>query len=82
MYRIKENNDEPHPMQVDSGKDAAADVVQVGKIKINVKDAQKGPMTFGGSILLPRGLQCLMIMRPVAVAPRISTLNLGGAHRG
>jgi len=36
-YRIKEKKDEPEPMQVDSEKAPATDVVQI-------QDAQKGPM--------------------------------------
>ena len=42
-YRVKEKKDEPQPMQVDSEKAPAADVVQAKDGKDKNQDAQKGP---------------------------------------
>ena len=42
-YCIKEKKDEPEPMQVDSEKAPATDVVQI-------QDAQKGPMIIEKSV--------------------------------
>ena len=38
------------PCRIDSRKAAVDDVMQIGDVKINVKDMKKGPMVFGDSI--------------------------------
>ena len=48
-YRIKRKEDEVQPMQVDSGKATADNVVKIGDVKVVVKDVGKKPMVFGNS---------------------------------
>ena len=43
-YRVKEKKDEHEPMQVDSEKAPAIDVVQAKDGKDKIQDAQKGPV--------------------------------------
>ena len=43
-YRVKEKKDEPEPMQVDSEKVLAANIVQVEDGKGKARDAQEGPV--------------------------------------
>ena len=49
-YRVKEKKDEPQPMQVDSEKAPATDVVQAKDGKDKNQDAQKGPMIVEKSV--------------------------------
>ena len=48
-YRIKRKEDEVQPMQVDSGKATADDVVKIGDVNVVVKDVGKKSMVFGKS---------------------------------
>ena len=48
-YRIKKKEDEGQPMQVDSGKTTADEVVKVGDVNVVIKDVGKRPMVFGKS---------------------------------
>ena len=40
------------PMQVDPVKTTTSDVMQIGDVKVVVKDDEKGPMFFGKSVNL------------------------------
>ena len=46
-YRVKKKEEDVQPMQVDSGKTTAGDVVKIGDVNVVVKDVGKKPMVFG-----------------------------------
>ena len=46
-YHIKMKKDEAQPLQVDSGRTTADDIVQIGDMNVIVKDVGKRSMVFG-----------------------------------
>ena len=81
-YRVKKKEEDVQPMQVDSGKTTAGDVVKIGDVNVVVKDVGKKPMVFGKSAKTnPRSLCWLMIMKPATTARQTSAINLDGARR-
>jgi len=61
--------EEVQPMQLDSGKIEANDVIQLGDVNVLIKNAGGEPMVFvNRSILLSRNLLWQMTMRPAAAA--------------
>ena len=46
-YRVNEKKEEAQLMQVDPVKTTTSDVVEIGDVKVVVKDFGKGPMVFG-----------------------------------
>ena len=48
-YRVKKMEGEVQPMQVDSGKTTADQIVKVGNVNVVIKDVGKKPMMFGKS---------------------------------
>ena len=78
-YNIKEKKEESKPV-ADVEKLKAADVVQIGDMKVAIKDAGKELMVIEKSVDVPMQRPVMaMIMRPGAVrAQQTSTTNLGG----
>ena len=81
-YRVKEKKEE-QKLVVDPEKLKTDAVVQIGKLKVPIKDASKEPMDIEKSVDVPsQNRSWPMIMRPVAArAQQTSTINLGGALR-